>query len=118
MTKPAIANFLMNHLIVNISSTLRYLPTDTLDANTPCKGFIIVGVKLASLRTQRLVQSPAGDKWSQMTAEMNNKLASEIEFSGRILFLTDDTSLIRQQLEARGVEASSVHRTLGERVVT
>lgn len=53
-----------------------------------------------------------------MTAEMNKRLADEIEFSGRILFLTDDTSLIRQQLEASGIDASSIEQTLTERVAT
>jgi 3-isopropylmalate/(R)-2-methylmalate dehydratase large subunit len=53
-----------------------------------------------------------------MTAETNKRLADQIKFSGRILFLTDDTSLIRQQLEASGIDASSIEQTLSERVST
>ncbi|HEX6731047.1 MAG TPA: aconitase family protein, partial [Pyrinomonadaceae bacterium] len=49
---------------------------------------------------------------------MNKRLMDEIEFSGRILFLTDDTSLIRQQLEASAVDASSIEQTLAERSAT
>src|SRR6185369_6819846 len=40
-----------------------------------------------------------------------------IKFSGRILFLTDDTSLIRQQLEAEGDERARLEATLAERLL-
>lgn len=50
-----------------------------------------------------------------MTAELNQRRADRIKFSGRILFLTDDTSLIRQQLEANGTEASALEQTLAVR---
>jgi 3-isopropylmalate/(R)-2-methylmalate dehydratase large subunit len=39
-----------------------------------------------------------------------------IKFSGGILFLTEDTALIRQQLEARGEEASLLEAQLAERL--
>ncbi|HEY6122849.1 MAG TPA: aconitase family protein, partial [Pyrinomonadaceae bacterium] len=39
-----------------------------------------------------------------MTAANYSKRSEAIRFSGRILFLTDDTSLIRRQLEAEGDE--------------
>lgn len=39
-----------------------------------------------------------------------------IEFSGRILFLTDDTSLIRQQLEADGEAAAALETELASRL--
>src|SRR6266436_3282205 len=42
--------------------------------------------------------------------------ANRIEFSGRILFLADDTSLIRQQLEARGDEAKALEDQLSQRL--
>src|ERR1043165_7056022 len=39
-----------------------------------------------------------------------------IKFSGRILFLTDDTALIRQQLEATGEAAAALEAELAERL--
>jgi len=51
-----------------------------------------------------------------MTEQPNEKLSDRIKFSGRILFLTEDTSVIRQQLEARGPEAASMEQTLAERL--
>ncbi len=46
-----------------------------------------------------------------------NSLRSEtIRFHGRILFLTEDTSLIRQQLEARGDEARALEDELAARL--
>jgi len=38
----------------------------------------------------------------------NGRRPDHIKFSGRILFLTDDTALIRQQLEATGDEAAAL----------
>jgi len=40
-----------------------------------------------------------------------------IKFSGRILFLTDDTALIRQQLEATGEAAASLETELAARLL-
>src|SRR5438874_3403423 len=40
-----------------------------------------------------------------------------IEFSGRILFLTEDTSLIRRQLEASGSEAKALEDELAQRLM-
>ena len=40
-----------------------------------------------------------------------------VKFSGRILFLTDDTSLIRQQLEADGDERERLEAELAERLL-
>src|SRR5712671_3817303 len=42
--------------------------------------------------------------------------ANRIEFSGRILFLAEDTSLIRQQLEASGDEARTIEDELAHRL--
>jgi len=41
-----------------------------------------------------------------------------ITFEGRILFLTEDTSLIRRQLEATGAEANRLETELTERLLT
>ena len=42
--------------------------------------------------------------------------ANQIKFSGRILFLTEDTSLVRQQLEASGAEAKALEADLAQRL--
>src|SRR5690242_40334 len=44
------------------------------------------------------------------------KRPDHIKFSGRILFLTDDTSLIRRQLEATGDAASELEAALAKRL--
>src|SRR5919106_295637 len=44
------------------------------------------------------------------------KRPDHIKFSGRILFLTDDTSLIRQQLEAEGDAAATLESELALRL--
>ena len=44
------------------------------------------------------------------------KVTEHIKFSGRILFLTDDTTLIRQQLEATGEAAAQLETELAERL--
>ena len=44
------------------------------------------------------------------------KRPDHIKFSGRILFLTDDTSLIRQQLEASGDAAAALETELAARL--
>jgi 3-isopropylmalate/(R)-2-methylmalate dehydratase large subunit len=41
----------------------------------------------------------------------------QVRFSGRILFLTEDTSLIRRQLEASGAEANRLETELTERLM-
>ena len=50
-----------------------------------------------------------------MTGE-NERRPDHIKFSGRILFLTDDTSFIRQQLEAEGEAAASLENELASRL--
>src|SRR5678815_4656026 len=40
-----------------------------------------------------------------------------IKFSGRILFLADDTALIRQQLEASGDDAAALEAQLAARLL-
>ena len=44
------------------------------------------------------------------------KVTEHIKFSGRILFLTDDTTLIRQQLEATGEAAAQLETELAARL--
>jgi 3-isopropylmalate/(R)-2-methylmalate dehydratase large subunit len=44
------------------------------------------------------------------------KLVTNPKFTGRILFLTEDTSLIRQQLEAEGDECTRLEGTLAARL--
>src|SRR5438045_5885505 len=48
-----------------------------------------------------------------MTSNANGRL---VKFQGRILFLTEDTSLIRQQLEASASDAESLETELAERL--
>src|SRR5881409_3740359 len=43
--------------------------------------------------------------------------ANRIKFQGRILFLTQDTSLIRRQLEATGDEARTIEDALAQRLM-
>ena len=43
--------------------------------------------------------------------------SEHIKFSGRILFLTDDTALIRQQLEAGGDAAAALEAELAARLL-
>ena len=47
---------------------------------------------------------------------MNSKLPDSLRFTGRILFLTEDTSLIRQQLEAQGDNRQRVEAELAARL--
>src|SRR5580765_3169387 len=51
-----------------------------------------------------------------MTSPGFSKRSQTIKFDGRILFLTEDTSLIRRQLEASGDEARSIEDELAERL--
>src|SRR6195256_2435982 len=43
--------------------------------------------------------------------------AEQMKFNGRILFLTEDTSLIRRQLEAAGDEANALEEQLAQRLM-
>jgi len=47
---------------------------------------------------------------------LNSKLPDSLKFTGRILFLTEDTSLIREQLEAQGDDRQRVEAELAERL--
>src|SRR5215217_1166573 len=47
---------------------------------------------------------------------MTERRPDHIKFSGRILFLTDDTALIRQQLEASAEEAPALENELASRL--
>src|SRR6476660_6759966 len=50
-----------------------------------------------------------------MSGILNNRT---VRFDGRILFLTEDTSLIRRQLEASGDEAKRLEDELAQRLAT
>src|SRR6059058_1636867 len=52
-----------------------------------------------------------------MPTDQVKRRADRIEFIGRILFLTEDTSLIRRQLEASGSEAKALEDELVQRVM-
>ena len=52
-----------------------------------------------------------------MSVEQITKLPSRIHVKGRILFLTEDTSLIRRQLEAGGAEAKAIEDELTARLL-
>src|ERR1044072_9926616 len=47
-----------------------------------------------------------------MPSETHTKRAGQLKFEGRILFLTEDTALIRRQLEASGNEAKRIEDEL------
>jgi 3-isopropylmalate/(R)-2-methylmalate dehydratase large subunit len=51
-----------------------------------------------------------------MTSTLEQR-PDHIKFSGRILFLTDDTALIRRQLEASGEEAAAIESELAARLL-
>jgi 3-isopropylmalate/(R)-2-methylmalate dehydratase large subunit len=51
-----------------------------------------------------------------MSAAISKK-SDTVRFKGRILFLTEDTSIIRQQLEATGEEAKALEAELAEHVM-
>src|SRR5712675_1859996 len=51
-----------------------------------------------------------------MTSSGFTKRPDNVRFPGRILFLTEDTSLIRQQLEATGAEAKALEDELAQRL--
>src|SRR5215471_2136866 len=48
------------------------------------------------------------------TQKSDTRLSETIKFTGRILFLTEDTSLIRRQLEASGDEARAFENQLAQ----
>ncbi|HEV7683765.1 MAG TPA: aconitase family protein [Pyrinomonadaceae bacterium] len=49
-------------------------------------------------------------------SKINSSGADSVKFSGRILFLTDETALIRQQLEAVGEERERLEAALAQRL--
>ena len=51
-----------------------------------------------------------------MPSDQIKKRDDHVEFAGRILFLTEDTSLIRRQLEAGGAEAQALEDELAQRL--
>src|SRR5438046_2833510 len=51
-----------------------------------------------------------------MSTDKISTRANRVEFHGRILFLTEDTSLIRRQLEATGDEAKRLEDELAQRL--
>jgi len=51
-----------------------------------------------------------------MTSGPRSKQPDRLKFSGRILFLTEDTSLVRQQLEAQGDERERLEAELAARL--
>src|SRR6266446_584479 len=52
-----------------------------------------------------------------MPANRTTRRDDQVRFAGRILFLTEDTSLIRQQLEATGDEAKTLEDELAQRLM-
>src|SRR5437660_11461786 len=52
-----------------------------------------------------------------MPTDEVKRRADRIEFSGSILFLTEDISLIRRQLEANGIEARTLEDELAQRLM-
>ncbi|MEO7971881.1 MAG: aconitase family protein [bacterium] len=51
-----------------------------------------------------------------MSFDTVSQLSEKVSFKGRILFLTEDTSLIRQQLEAQGDERERIEAQLAARL--
>jgi 3-isopropylmalate/(R)-2-methylmalate dehydratase large subunit len=51
-----------------------------------------------------------------MSSDAFPQLSEKVSFKGRILFLTEDTSLIRQQLEAQGDEREQIEAELAARL--
>ena len=51
-----------------------------------------------------------------MPTDQVKRREDRIKFSGRILFLAEDTSLIRRQLEASGSEAKALEDELAQRL--
>src|SRR6266851_8544528 len=53
-----------------------------------------------------------------MSSDKVSQLPDHVKFAGRILFLTEDTSLIRQQLEAAGDERERLEAELARRLMS
>jgi 3-isopropylmalate/(R)-2-methylmalate dehydratase large subunit len=53
-----------------------------------------------------------------MTADKSFRRSEKVELSGRILFLTEDTTLIRRQLEAVGDEKQQLESELTARLAS
>src|SRR3989440_4747366 len=53
-----------------------------------------------------------------MSTDQFSKRDEHIKFQGRILYLTEDTSLIRRQLEASGEEAKRIEDDLAQRLAS
>src|SRR3989475_4320583 len=53
-----------------------------------------------------------------MKSENTEKRSDRLKFTGRMLFLTEDTSLVRRQLEATGAEANRLETELTERLLS
>src|SRR6266576_3208274 len=51
-----------------------------------------------------------------MSSDKVSQLSEKVSFTGRILFLTEDTSLIRQQLEAQGDHRERIEEELSARL--
>src|SRR5882762_8643987 len=51
-----------------------------------------------------------------MSSDKVSQLSEKVSFKGRILFLTEDTSLIRQQLEAQGDDRAGIEAELAARL--
>src|SRR6202140_3083158 len=51
-----------------------------------------------------------------MPGDETTRRADQMKFNGRILFLTEDTSLIRRQLEVSGAEAKALEGELAQRL--
>src|SRR5688500_435011 len=62
------------------------------------------------------IQTLGETKRTPMTSTIERR-PDHIKFSGRILFLTEDTALIRQQLEARDEEATTLETELAGRLL-
>ena len=52
-----------------------------------------------------------------MSTDAINARPKVVKFQGRILFLTEDTALIRRQLEATGAEAKALEAELAQRLM-
>ncbi len=52
-----------------------------------------------------------------MTSDKVSKLPDQLNFRGRVLFLTDDTSLIRRQFEAQSDEREELEQELADRLL-
>jgi 3-isopropylmalate/(R)-2-methylmalate dehydratase large subunit len=67
------------------------------------------------METEAIAGEPA--QGALMSTDAINERPKVLKFDGRILFLTEDTSLIRQQLEASGIEAKALEDELAQRLL-